>query len=94
MTSPAEELYAATLAMEDLKRSAPNFLGVLQAFPGARVEAVQHRFYVFKLNVAGRPGFILSHRIYFFGSEFALLAERHIHGLRSTDTGSEKCRTA
>jgi hypothetical protein len=78
-SSPAEELNAATGAMEDMKRSAPNFYSILQKFPDARVEEVEHRFYVFKLNIAGRPGFILSHRVYFFGTEFALLAERHIY---------------
>ena len=78
-SSPAEELNAATRAMEDMKRSAPNFYSVLRKFPDARVEEVEHRFYVFKLNIAGRPGFILSHRVYFFGTEFALLAERHVY---------------
>jgi hypothetical protein len=78
-TSPAEELEAANRAMQDMRRSVPNFHGVLQNFPGARVREVEHRFYVFKLDIADRPGFVLSHRIYFFGNEFALLAERHIY---------------
>lgn len=62
-----------------MKRFAPKFLRMLKNFPDARVQGVEHRFYVFKLNIAGRPGFILSHRIYFFGTEFALLVERHIY---------------
>ena len=78
-SSPASELDAATQAMQDLKRFAPNFYSMLQKFPNARLENVEHRFYVFKVDVAGRPGFILSHRIYFFGKDFALLAERHIY---------------
>jgi hypothetical protein len=78
-TSPVEELNAATLAMEDIKRSVPNFYRILQNFPDARVQEVEHRFYVFKLNIDERPGFVLSHRIYFFGAKFALLAERHIY---------------
>jgi hypothetical protein len=78
-TSPAEELDAANVAMEDMRRSVPNFHRVLQNFPGARIREVEHRFYVFKLNIADRPGFVLSHRMYFFGDEFALLAERHIY---------------
>jgi hypothetical protein len=77
--SPSEELDAANRAMEDMRRSAPNFHGILQNFPGARIREIEHRFYVFKLDIAGRPGFVLSHRIYFFGAEFALLAERHIY---------------
>jgi len=78
-SSPAEELNAATGAIESMKRFAPKFLRMLKNFPDARVQGVEHRFYVFKLNIAGRPGFILSHRIYFFGTEFALLVERHIY---------------
>ena len=78
-TSPAEELNAATRVMGDMKRYAPNFYSILQNFPDARVQEVEHRFYVFKLSIEERPGFILSHRIYFFGAEFALLAERHIY---------------
>jgi hypothetical protein len=78
-SSPAAELDAATRAMQDLKRFAPNFYSIPQKFPNARIQNVERRFYVFKVNVDGRPGFILSHRIYFFGNEFALLAERHIY---------------
>jgi hypothetical protein len=78
-TSPAEELEAANRAMEDLRRSAPNFHRVLQNFPDAKIREVEHRFLVFKVNIAGRPGFVLSHRMYFFGQEFALIAERHIY---------------
>jgi hypothetical protein len=78
-SSPAEELNAATRAMKNMKRFAPKFLKMLENFPDARVEEIEHRFYVFKLNIAGRPGFVLSHRIYFFGTEFALLVERHIY---------------
>jgi hypothetical protein len=79
MSSPAEELNAATLAMTDLKLFAPNFYSILQNYPDARIRDVEHRFYVFKHNIAGRPGFVLSHRIYFFGAEFAMLAARHIY---------------
>ena len=78
-SSPAEELNTATLAMTDLNRFAPNFYSVLQNFPDAPVRKAEHRFYVFKYSIAGRPGFILSHRIYFFGTEFALMAARHIY---------------
>jgi len=78
-SSPAEELNAATETMKNMKRYAPNFLRMVENFPDARVEGVEHRFYVFKLNIAGRPGFILAHRIYFFGTGFALLVERHIY---------------
>ena len=78
-SSPTEELNAATGAMKNMKRFAPKFLRMLENYPDAHVEEIEHRFYVFKLNIAGRPGFILSHRIYFFGTEFALLVERHIY---------------
>ena len=78
-SSPAEEINAATLAMTDLKLFAPNFYSILQNYPDARIRDVEHRFYVFKHNIAGRPGFVLSHRIYFFGAEFAMLAARHIY---------------
>ncbi len=78
-TSPAEELEAANRAMEGMKRSMPNFHNVLENFPGATIQEIEHRFYVFKLNIADRPGFVISHRIYFFGNEFAALAERHIY---------------
>jgi hypothetical protein len=78
-SSPAEELNAATLAMTDFKWFAPHFYSILQNFPDAPVRRVEHRFYVFKYNIAGRPGFILSHRIYFFSAEFALIAARHIY---------------
>ncbi|MGD2073949.1 MAG: hypothetical protein PVG38_03335 [Gammaproteobacteria bacterium] len=78
-SSPAAELDAATRAMQDLKRFAPNFYSILQSFPNAGIEKVEHRFYVFKVNVVGRPGFILSHRIYLFGKDFSLLTERHIY---------------
>jgi hypothetical protein len=78
-SSPAAELDAATRAMQDLKRFAPNFYSILQNFPDAQIQDVEHRFYVFKVNVVGRPGFILSHRIYFFGNDFTLLTERHIY---------------
>jgi hypothetical protein len=85
-SSPAAELDAATRAMQDLKRFAPNFYSILQNFPNAHIQNVEHRFYVFKVNVAGRPGFILSHRIYFFGKDFALLAERHIYASHFYDS--------
>ena len=78
-TSPAEELEAANRAMADMKRTMPNFHNVLENFPGARVQEIEHRFYVFKLSIADRPGFVISHRIYFFGNQFAALAERHIY---------------
>ena len=65
--------------MSDLKQFAPHFYSVLQNFPDARVRNAEHRFFVFKLDIAGRPGFILSHRIYFFGAEFSLMAARHIY---------------
>jgi hypothetical protein len=78
-SSPAEELITATRAMEDMKRYAPEFFNILQNFPDAQLTDVEHRFYVFKANIEGRTGFILSHRIYFFGTEFTMLAERHIY---------------
>ncbi len=79
VTSPAEELQAANRAMADLKRSMPNFYSLLVNFPDARIREVEHRFYVLKLNIDDRPGFVISHRIYFFGQQFAALAERHIY---------------
>lgn len=78
-TSPAEAIAAANAAVADMKRFAPNFYGLLENFPNAKVEGVDHRFFVFKLNIEGRPGFVLSHRIYFYGAEFTLAAERHIY---------------
>jgi len=78
-SSPAEELVTATRAMEDMKRYAPEFFNILQNFPDAQLTDVEHRFYVFKADIEGRTGFILSHRIYFFGTEFTILAERHIY---------------
>ena len=78
-SSPAEEIAAATAAVADLKNFAPNFYSILQNFPNAKVEGIEHRFFVFKLNIEGRPGFVLSHRIYFFGANFALSSERHIY---------------
>jgi hypothetical protein len=78
-SSPSLELNVATQEMEELKRYAPNFYNILQNFPDARIQEVEHRFYVFKFDIVGRPGFVLSHRIYFFGAEFALVTERHIY---------------
>jgi len=75
----AEELEAATRAVAELRRFAPGFYDILQRFPDVRVKDVEHRFYVFKFDIAGRPGFVLSHRVYLFGERFALLAERHIY---------------
>ena len=79
VSSPAEELEAATRAVAELRRFAPGFYDILQRFPDVRVKDVEHRFYVFKFDIAGRPGFVLSHRVYLFGERFALLAERHIY---------------
>jgi hypothetical protein len=78
-SSPAEELDSATRAMADLQLFAPNFHSILERFPDSGIQEVQHRFYVFKLNIAGRPGFVLAHRIYFFGDQLILAAERHIY---------------
>ena len=79
VSSPAGELEAATRAVAELRRFAPGFYDILQRFPDVRVKDVEHRFYVFKFDIAGRPGFVLSHRVYLFGERFALLAERHIY---------------
>jgi hypothetical protein len=79
ISSPTIELNAAIQAVADMKRYAPNFYSIMQSFPEARIQKVEHRFYVFKFNIAERPGFVLSHRIYFFGAEFALAVERHIY---------------
>ena len=78
-SSPAEELDSATRAMADLQLFAPNFHSILERFPDSGIQEVQHRFYVFKLNIAGRPGFVLAHRVYFFGDQLTLAAERHIY---------------
>lgn len=78
-SAPAEELHSATRAMDDLNLFAPNFHSILRRFPNAGVQEVRHRFYVFKLDIAGRPGFVLAHRIYYFGDELTLAVERHIY---------------
>ena len=78
-SSPAEELSTATLAVADMRQFAPDFHDVLESFPDTRIQEVQHRFYVFKFDLAERPGFALVHRIYLFGDEFTLAAERHIY---------------
>jgi len=79
MSSPAEEIAAATAAVAGLKDFAPNFISTLENLPDTHVDGVEHRFFVFKLNIEGRPGFVLSHVIYFFGPDFSLAAQRHIY---------------
>ena len=82
-SSPAEELDSATRAMADLQLFAPNFHSILERFPDSGIQEVQHRFYVFKLNIAGRPGFVLAHRIYSVGGkQLSLSVEALITDIR------------
>jgi hypothetical protein len=55
------------------------FLDAYHHYPEHDNENIKHQFYLMKLNVEGRPDFILSHRMFLEDNNVILMAEREYY---------------
>ena len=74
---PAAELRAAGASAKPfLTEHFPGFAAALEAFPQAQPESLSNKYYWMKLEVEGRPTFILAHQMVEAGDNYMLMSQR------------------